>query len=157
MNLNTESECRFLTKSKCVRSLKMKPCVTWAEMTCGDLLQLCRTAVVRGTGGLDPEWQKCVDNPVVIPIRLSSHCRRCIFCHKLYFLSLHFQCIDRILSETVTPALPPSAGLRYGDFYRLNNNSFSLSVFLMLIFVLLLDYICNSKVLVWNIGDKLKR
>lgn len=72
-------------------------------MTCGDLLQLCRTAVVGRNVWLDPEWQKRVDKPVVIRIQLSAPCQRYVHYHKLYFLSLHFQNIEGILSQAPSP------------------------------------------------------
>lgn len=103
MNQNMESESRFLTKSKCVHSLKMKPCVTWAEMTCGDLLQLCRTAVVRRRVWARSWVAKMCWQPVVIQIQLSSPCQRYVHYHKLCFLSFHFQSIERILSQAPSP------------------------------------------------------
>ncbi len=103
MNQNMESESRFLTKSKCVRSLKMKPCVTWAEMTCGDLLQLCRTAAVRRrvwarSWVAKMCWQaSCHPNAAVLSLP------RYVHYHKLCFLSFHFQSIERILSQAPSP------------------------------------------------------
>lgn len=113
MNPNMKSESRFLTKSKCVRSLKMKPCVTWAEMTCGDLLQLCRTAVVRRkvcarSWVAKMCWQaSCHPNSAVLSLPEICPLSQAIF--SLFFF--------RVLKEYYLRPPPPSAALRYCDHF----------------------------------------